>query len=282
MLSIDSLATRPDFTVSAVTCRADHAHWSPAEVHDVHRLVLVRTGRFRRRASGDHTDLDRTHAYLGAPGDEEQFAHPSGGDVCTSITVTPRLWRTLAGDTTTPDRRTLHVDARADLTHRRVLASARAGDIDYALCEDLLALLATALRDTTDHPTPSGAPSRPADRHLVAAARDAILEGHPASGTLISLAALLDASPYRLSRAFPRELGVTVTRFRHRVRMAQALDRLEAGETNLSTLATDLGYADQSHLTRTVRQYLGQTPTTLRRLLTPPSPETGRAAALDR
>ncbi|MEV5573209.1 AraC family transcriptional regulator [Spirillospora sp. NPDC052269] len=267
MLTIDSLAIRPDFTVSAVTCRADHAHWSPAEVHDAYRLVLVRTGRFRRRASGDHTDLDTTRAYLGAPDDEEQFAHPSGGDVCTSITVTPRLWRTLAGDTTTPDRHTLYVDARTDLTHRRVLASARTGDIDYALCEDLLTLLATALRDTVDASTPSRTRPRPADRRLVAAARDAILEGHPASDTLISLAALLDASPYRLSRAFPRELGVTITRFRHRVRMAQALDRLESGETNLSVLAADLGYADQAHLTRTVRQHLNQTPTTLRRLL---------------
>lgn len=273
MLTTVPLATRPDYTVSAVTCRSDHTRWSPAETHDAYRLVLVREGRFHRRASGDHTDLDRTRAYLGAPADEEQFAHPSGGDVCTSVTVSPHLWRTLAGDAATPDRRSLYVDARVDLAHRRVLASARAGDADYALCESLLTLLATALQDTVNGPTPSRTPRHPADRHLVAAARDAILEGHPASNTLIGLAAHLEASPYRLSRAFPRELGVTVTRFRHRTRIAQALDRLEAGETNLSALAADLGYADQAHLTRTLRQYLDQTPTTLRHLLSEQAPD---------
>ncbi|MFC5183266.1 helix-turn-helix domain-containing protein [Actinomadura harenae] len=269
MLTTVPLANRPDFTVSAVTCRSDHTRWSPAETYDAYRLVLVRTGRFRRRASGDHTDLDTTRAYVGAPSDEEQFAHPSGGDVCTSITVAPHLWHALAGDAATPDRHSLYVDAPVDLAHRRVLASARAGDVDYALCEDLLALLAAAVRDTVDAPTPSRPRPRAADRALVAAARDAILEDHPASGTLVSLADLLDASPYRLSRAFPRELGVTITRFRHRVRLARALDRLESGETDLAALAADLGYADQPHLTRTARDHLGQTPTTLRRLLTP-------------
>ncbi|WP_223280829.1 helix-turn-helix domain-containing protein [Streptomyces antnestii] len=63
--------------------------------------------------------------------------------------------------------------------------------------------------------------------------------------------------------------GVSVTRYRHRVRIGWALDRLEAGETRLSTLAADLGYADQAHLTRTMRRHLGHTPNALRRLLAP-------------
>ncbi|MET9437782.1 helix-turn-helix domain-containing protein [Streptomyces sp. NPDC006551] len=86
---------------------------------------------------------------------------------------------------------------------------------------------------------------------------------------MFSLAQLLGVSPYRLSRAFPRELGVTVTHYRQRVRIGRALDRREAGEDSLGTLAADLGYADQAHLTRTMRQYLGSTPAALRRLLTP-------------
>ncbi|SEK45460.1 helix-turn-helix domain-containing protein [Streptacidiphilus jiangxiensis] len=61
-----------------------------------------------------------------------------------------------------------------------------------------------------------------------------------------------------------------MTHYRHRVRIGRALDRLEAGEPSLSAVAADLGYADQAHLTRTMRQHLGHTPTVLRRLLTPP------------
>ncbi|NUS17943.1 MAG: helix-turn-helix transcriptional regulator, partial [Streptomyces sp.] len=107
----------------------------------------------------------------------------------------------------------------------------------------------------------------PADRVLVAAAREAIVEGAPESASLSALAGLLGASPYRLSRAFSRLTGVSVTRYRNRVRVGLLMHRLSQGETGLAGLAADLGFADQAHLTRTVREHVGHTPTALRRLL---------------
>ncbi|MFD8481616.1 helix-turn-helix domain-containing protein [Kitasatospora sp. NPDC059673] len=269
MLSLQSVASRPDFEISAVVCRSDHTRWSPPEVHRAHQVVLVRRGRFRRRAGGRALELDPSLGYLGPPGEEESFAHPSGGDHCTAINVTPTLWHTLAGDTAPG---AFYVDPPLDLAHRRVLRAAGSGDVDYAVTEELLALLAKAVARTATGPAPCTDERSAAakDRALVAAAREAIAADHPASGTLLALAELLGASPYRLSRAFPRELGVSVTHYRHRVRLARALDRLEAGETGLGTLAADLGYADQAHLTRTVRRHLGHTPAALRRLLGPP------------
>ncbi|HJD80876.1 AraC family transcriptional regulator [Kitasatospora aureofaciens] len=269
MLTAVPVAIRPDFDISAVACHADHTSWSAPEVRSDYRVVLVRRGRFRRRAAGVPADLDATVAYVGAPGEEESFAHPAGGDHCTAISVTPELWRSLAGDGSVQAAQSLYVDPRLELAHRRLIATARSGDVDYALTEDLLALLSTAIGRTVAGPTPLGSTSAEHDRRLVTAAREAIAEGHPATDTLFSLAELLGVSPYRLSRAFPRQLGVSVTRYRHRVRIGRALDRLEAGENSLSTLAADLGYADQAHLTRTMRQYLGHTPTRLRRLLAP-------------
>ncbi|WP_222866061.1 helix-turn-helix domain-containing protein [Micromonospora sp. AP08] len=41
----------------------------------------------------------------------------------------------------------------------------------------------------------------------------------------------------------------------------------EAGAESLAGLAAELGFADQAHLTRTVRAQLGDTPGRLRRLL---------------
>jgi transcriptional regulator GlxA family with amidase domain len=58
-------------------------------------------------------------------------------------------------------------------------------------------------------------------------------------------------SPYRLSRSFHAVVGAP----------------LEQGETSLARLAFDLGFADQAHLTRTVRAHLGHTPRELQRLL---------------
>jgi AraC-like DNA-binding protein len=270
VLSAELLASRADFDISAVTCRSDHTHWSPPELSGTYRVVLVRRGRFRRRATGVAVDLDPRLAYLSAPGDEESFAHPAGGDDCTAIEVAAPLWRSLAGEGAGPAAGAVYVDPPLDLAHRRVLAAARSGDVDFGVAEELLALLAAAVARTVPGPTPSGASGNAGrDRALVAAAREAITGEHPGSATLFSLAELLGVSPYRLSRAFPRELGVSVTHFRHHVRIGRALDRLAAGETSLSTLAADLGYADQAHLTRTFRRHLDHTPTALRRLLAP-------------
>lgn len=267
MLTFAGLADHPDFAVTAVTCRDDHRGWSTETPRDDVRIVLVRRGGFRRRVRGADTDLDRTVGYLGLPGEEERFAHPAGGDTCTSITLTPALWRGLAGDTAHPHTSDLYVDARLDLAHRRLLLAARTGDVGYAGAESLVALVAGIARRVVAGAVPGRGASR--DRALVAAARAAIGADHPAAAGLLPLAAYLGVSPYRLSRACSRELGVPLTRYRNRVRVARALDRIEAGAPSLAVLAADLGFADQAHLTRTVRDHVGHTPTAVRRLLVP-------------
>ena len=267
MLSFVDLASRPEFAVTVVTCRSDHTRWSAAESPAHVRVVLVRQGRFRRRARGVGADLDPTIGYVGMPGEEERFAHPAGGDVCTSISLTPALWRALAGDAPRPTASAVYVDARLDLAHRRLLAAARSGDPDFAGAERLTGLTPQIVERIVAAPTPAGTSARPGDRALVAVAQGLLRDGHPAATGLLPLATHLAVSPYRLSRAFTRELGVPLTRYRNRLRVTRALDRLEAGETHLGALAADLGFADQAHLTRTVRDHLGHTPTALRRLL---------------
>jgi AraC-like DNA-binding protein len=245
-----ALVTRADLGVWAARCPDGHPGWSAPEERADYRLVLVRRGRFRRLVAGVTVDLDPTVAYLGGPGEVERFAHPAGGDVCTSVSLSAALGDRLVG----PPRSGLYVDARVDLAHRRLLAAT--DDVDYGVVESLLALLAT---------TP--VPARLADRALVTRAREAIAADAPEAGGLLPLAAALDVSPYRLSRAFTRTLGVSITRYRNRIRVGRLLDRLENGERDLATLAADLGFADQAHLCRTVRAHVGHTPTALRRLL---------------
>ncbi|KDN17440.1 AraC family transcriptional regulator [Amycolatopsis rifamycinica] len=250
------VVARPGYAVNVVRCADDHTGWSAAEVSAGHRMVLVRRGRFRRRVRGVIADAEPTAAYIVEPGDEECFAHPAGGDVCTSVEFGARLWRRLTGDRAVPS--TVYVDGALELAHRRVVASA--ADPDYALAEQLLVLVGGALAQ----------PARAAganDRTLVGRAREAIVTDDPAAAGLFPLAEALGVSPYRLSRAFPRELGVSLTRYRNRVRVSRALERLEAGERELGVLAVELGFADQAHLTRTVREHAGAPPGVVRRLL---------------
>jgi AraC-like DNA-binding protein len=248
-VEVTAVAQRPAFAVWSASCRDDHTRWSAPEVRSDYRLVLVRRGRFRRRVASP-VDLDPTVGYLGVPGEEERFAHPAGGDECTSVSLSPELGAPLAGAA-------VYVDARMDLAHRRLLASR--ADVDFGMVEALLGLLGRFAGPS---------PPRPADRPLVARAREALAADDPAAAGLLPLAEALGVSPYRLSRAFTRELGVSLTRYRNRLRVGRALDRLALGEPSLALLAADLGFADQAHLCRTVREHTGHTPTTLRRLLT--------------
>jgi AraC-like DNA-binding protein len=279
-LDIARLAGCAEFTVAMVTCNDDHTGWSVAELRDDMRVVLARRGRFRRLAGGVTADIDTTVGYLGVPGEEERFAHPAGGDACTWLSLRPDHWPELAD--ADPPGGPFYVDARLDLAHRRLLSAAASGDAGYAAAEALTRLLGLAIGwpgAPADRPGLARQPRGPSqaagagrrgpmsDRALVDRAREAIAAGHPEGNGLLPLARLLGTSPYRLSRAFTRELGVSLTRYRNRVRVGAALDRLAGGEQRLAELAADLGFADQAHLTRTVRQHVGYPPAAVRRLL---------------
>jgi AraC-like DNA-binding protein len=268
-MSFEDVASRPEFTVRTVTCRHDRRGWSEVESPGAYRLVLVRRGRFRRRGAHGTEEVDPTLAYVGTPAEEEHFAHPAGGDLCTLVSLAPALWRELAGEANLR-RSAVYVDARLDLAHRRFLRAARSGGADDALCEELMGLVGEVVGQVVNGPTPVDAKPNRTDGALVAAARRAIGDGHPAADGLRPLAQLLGVSPYRLSRAFTHGLGVSVTRYRNRVRVGRALQRLEDGETSLASLAADLGFADQAHLTRTMTAYLGRPPAAVRRLLAGP------------
>jgi len=230
------------------------------------RLVLVRAGRFRRRGLDGWADLDQTVGYLGTPGEEEQFAHPHGGDVCTSVQFSSPAWAQLVGEPHRVRSSTFYVDARSELAHRRILAAGPA-DVDYRLAEELLRLLAAALDGQAYRRIVTRDGPGPFDGRLVERARAAIHDGHPAARGLFPLAELIGASPYRLSRAFPRQLGVSLTKYRNRFRVSRALDALERDDSSLADIAASLGFADQAHFTRVVREHLGCTPTAVRRAL---------------
>jgi AraC-like DNA-binding protein len=258
------LVVQPEFTVSEFSCLDDHLGWFEG-FHDCYEVYLIRDGMFRVRSGGKVSIVDRTVCYVGTVDTERSFAHPLSGERCTMITMTPRLWSSMAGDAPISGFHA-YTDARMELAHRRILAAAP--DPGYAVTEELFNLIAGVLAQTATGATPVGERLAGADQALVDRARGAIVADHPSARRLDSLADLLGVSQYRLSRAFPRQLGVSLTHYRNRVRITRALDRLAAGEPSLARLAADLGFADQAHLTRTVRDHLGHTPTVLRRMLT--------------
>jgi AraC-like DNA-binding protein len=207
MRTTSLLASNPEFTVRAVTCREDHKSWSVPEVRADFGVVLARRGRFSLSTRGHVLDVDPTMGYLSVPGPSERFAHPAGGDVCTSVSFSGALWRADVHPA-------IYVDARLDLAHRRLLRAAGSQDVSFAVAEELLGVLAVAAR--------SPVLPLPGDRAVLVAAREAVLSFDPSSRGLLALAASLGVSPYRLSRVFTRSMGVSLTQYRNRVRVGRA------------------------------------------------------------
>lgn len=84
----------------------------------------------------------------------------------------------------------------------------------------------------------------------------------------VSVAALArEAGVHRvhLARAFREHYGASVTGRARQLRLVTAVRLLGNGDLPLSQVAASAGFADQSHLTRAVRWWLGVTPANLRR-----------------
>ena len=188
VVAVSEVAHLPGVSVWAVDCCAVHPCWSDVEVRDDHRFVLVRGGRFVRRIGRRESMADTTVAYLGVPGEVEQFAHPAGGDRCTSISVRPELWRAIAGDDWTLGRSDVYVDARVDLLHRRLLRAGRTGDVHFALAEEVVRLVAVAALAASRARSCSHRRGGIPDHAVAAAARAAVLDDEPGSDGLIPLA----------------------------------------------------------------------------------------------
>jgi len=256
------ILTTPEYSVRIVACSDGDRRWSAPEPTDTFGLVLPRRGHFRLVNGGVEQSVDVTQGYAQIPGLDQRFAHPSGGDVCTFVSVGAALWREIVGDRLTPT--TVQVDGATELAHRLLLRTAHdAADPAERLVRTVAAAARTSASDVSG--TAARTPSARASRaRLAAHAREAVLDDAPASHDLVSLARALGVSPAHLSRVFQAEIGSSLTRFRNRVRVSRVLSRLEAGDADLAAIAGDLGFADQAHLTRTVRATLGTTPARVR------------------
>ena len=95
-------------------------------------------------------------------------------------------------------------------------------------------------------------------------ARTRMREGYARPITLAELATDAGIHPSHLAREFRRHHGMTAGEYLRRIRVAAATRRLADTDIPLSQVALDVGFADQSHMGRYVRRYLGTTPKAVR------------------
>jgi AraC-like DNA-binding protein len=264
-LQVSVLAAAYGATVREVRCRSGSSGFEAAEPAGDAQLVFVRRGAFWRRANGVEHLLDPGSAYFTRPGCEQEFSHPNHGeDVCHVVTLSPDLLAATPGlERHLPDR-PIRVDATVLRSLRHLLIEAvgrRQGDwLDRAihLFGDVL--------HATELPPGSMRERRPRAHHvhrrIAEHAREALCAD--STLTLVALSRLVGSSPHHLSRIFHSQTGATLSAYRRRLRVSEAMERIAAGEASLSRLAAELGFSDHSHLTRSIVREVGETPTALR------------------
>jgi AraC-like DNA-binding protein len=265
MLTSSALLDADGLRVADVVCTCGRSPISAPEPSRGWALVLVRRGVFRRNADGDERLLEAGAAYVSRPGEEERFAHPAdGGDACTAVVLSEDLRAALLnGEPDLPLAASVEVGRELDLRHRLLVAALRRGEDGG---EQALELAAGILERLSPGRTALSATER-RRRALADDAREALAVDPSLS--LPALGRQIGAAPHHLSRVFKVHNGHTITEHRRRQRVRAALERLAAGDADLARVAADAGFADQSHLTRTIRAQTGTTPSALRAALRP-------------
>lgn len=88
----------------------------------------------------------------------------------------------------------------------------------------------------------------------------ALLDARPFEAlTLAQAARQLDARPTELARAFSATFGIAPHAYVLGRRLEAARERILDGQA-LADVAAEVGFADQAHLTRRFRRFLGTTP----------------------
>jgi AraC-like DNA-binding protein len=67
-------------------------------------------------------------------------------------------------------------------------------------------------------------------------------------------------APWTVSRGFARAYGISPEAFRARARARWAWQAICGGAMPLAGIAAELGFADQAHMTRSVRELTGRPP----------------------
>jgi len=153
------------------------------------------------------------------------------------------------------------IDTATYAAQRRLFQRVAAGDCDaIAIDEEALRIFSNVMT-AAEGANPF---ANPAMRDAVETVKRIITAAPSRNVPLRTLAAETGSSPFQLCRAFRRHTGMTMTGFRHSLRVRIALDRLRDLRTDLTDLALDLGYASHSHFTASFRRQVGITPSQFR------------------
>src|SRR6266478_2715439 len=277
------LHSSPTVRIYDVRCRPHSPECGPEECSRVNNIVFPRAGVFLKRIHRTNLVADPNHVLFFRRHEPYRVAHPAGsGDDCTVFAFDPgslaeavAVYRPAIESQPDQPFEFTHVlsGQRLFLFHQRLRQRAlSAGKDGLTLDELALELLAAVIGETYEQRGIAIAPRRAAtlQAHRELAERTCLLLAARLAENLglAEIARLVFCSAFHLARLFRGETGLPIHQYRNRLRLRAALERIVAGEADLSALALDVGFSSHSHLTSLFRSAFGLTPSECRRQAT--------------
>ena len=229
--------------------------------HDRNLFTLLVAGSLRESAGKDDFDLFRPqvvmrkhsfrHSIAVGPGGALMFTVEEApgrgdGDIFAMVeALGPRPCSLLPA---TPDAQQLFVAFCAD-----------SGDLDQLADLTIDAVSAAAEADTRR------ASSNPGSRWLTELCEH--ICASPEIPSTTDLAERLGVSTVCLARRFRRHCGMSLREYRSLTKLARLSGGVTSSQAPLSEVAFAAGYADQSHMTRRMKENIGVTPALLRKAM---------------
>ncbi len=270
-------------SICDVRCRPHCSDPCGEEWADAHEVIFPRRGVFvqhegRRSVIADGNQvlfLNRDQPYC--------ISHPiPGGDDCTVFTFAPDVLLEVVGvyDPSVGDRpdrvfslRHGPLEPEAALLHhkvRRCLGDASRDDmaIEELGLELLEKVVGHAYMVRGQRRAGSHRDTALAHRATVDATKTLLSTRLGTTLSLDDVARAVHCSRFHLARLFRRHTGLSIHEYRNRLRLAEALERLCDGGSDLTELAMDLGYSSHSHFSAAFRRKFGTAPSQFRRTVT--------------
>lgn len=228
----------------------------PEHTHERAYFSMLLHGGYSERL-GAHTIDYRPYqvAYRPARLAHSDVVGPSGGRfVCLEVDSTFDD-DDLLGDVDAP----VMLECELSLLLARVGWRNAAGVLDAATLESVTWELLGAVAGITE-PREHSVPS------WLSRCDELLHEHYAAPLRVAAIARTLDIHPVHLTRVFRRHHGCTIGGYQHKLRLRAACTAFAQGDESIAQIALRLGYADQSHLTRTFKAAVGCSPSMFRQL----------------
>ncbi len=254
------LLEAPGVGVYDVRCSEPAGDPGPGEPTGVTQVVLPLEGVFAVHHGREAVTADPATAVVLRAGGEHRVGHPAtDGDRSLVLVFPPEVVDEALGE----DGLGGPVGPRAHLGARILVSALGRPGADELDAEEtahlLLGLVAEDLGTVRAH-RPRGSHQR----ERVERVRELLAAAPERRWRLDELGRAVHASPFHLARQFRAGTGSSIGQALLRLRLALALERLAAGEDDLSALAADLGFSSQSHFGARFRSVFGTSPGALR------------------